>query len=490
MDKNKITTEDSATPDGASVENQIDKTGKKDKKQAKKSGFDFKSFDFNQLMDIDKLKQIASNMNETQWGMLAGGIFMIGYVFYEFVLMSPTVPQNAGMMTPVPSQQQGQAESAEEKFKRENKDVKLPDGSVIPESEVQDKTQMTQQVPFGDKDLEFRIRLPKTWFMSEFARYGLPGQENYAVLTNIARYFGPTIIDTRPYVWVETERLRRFMTAESWTKAYMIKRGISPQVFQIISPTEVQALYVDVRDLQSFAVRSLFRIEGDRMVMVSFGVPVDSYKDYKDIIGLSLNSFSLVRPIKREIEETRDYRLLNVMRFKYFTSWHPKNEWAESTLRPFVELHNPQEQWNEKGNKLQGLILVNVWRNSEHFTPESNMKEIRERLLQMNMTLQDESVQTNDLPLHSNFKTITRHEYLARVNNYVRRDQFDIVKSEQSLTNQEVWVTVMDNGYYRVYLTLVSPQKGSNYVIWAQNQAAYNMLIESMELRGAPAEMQ
>lgn len=475
MKTNKNTTEPTPQP----PEGEDGKPLKKGKKPP---------FDFNQLLDIDKLKEIASNMNETQWGMFAGTIFMLGYVLYEFVLMAPVQPTTT--MSAMPIQSGTHGETAEEKFKRENKDVKLPDGSAIPAEVIEEKTQLTQQVPFGDKELEFRIRLSKNWFMSEFARYGLPGEENYAVLTNIARYFGPTIVDTRPYVWVETERMKRFMSAEAWTRAYMIKRGISPQVLQVVSSTEVQALYVDVRDLQSYAVRALFRVEGDMMIMVTFGVPVDYYNDYKDIMALSLNSFKLLRPINRVIEDIKDYRLLNVMNFKHYTSWLPKNEWAESTLRPFVELHSPQERWNEAGDKLQGLILVNVWRNSEQFTHESNILEIKNRLLRMNMTLRDPEKPAEKLPLHANFKSIERTEYLAQVNSYVRTDQFDIVKSDKSVTYQEVWITILDNGYYRAYLTLITPQKGTNYVTWAQNQAAYELLNESITVRGAPSDIE
>src|SRR5690606_39819677 len=65
----------------------------------------------------------------------------------------------------------------------------LPDGSGVPTQIVAENTQITQQVPFGDKELEFQVRLPSSWVMSEFARYGLPEEEDYSILTNIARYF-------------------------------------------------------------------------------------------------------------------------------------------------------------------------------------------------------------------------------------------------------------------------------------------------------------
>lgn len=483
MKPNKNATDESAT----SSDEQQDNSEKKPLKKGKKQAFDFKSIDFNQLMDFDKIKTIISGMNETQLSISAGAIFLVGYLIYEFVLLAPAQPVNT--MTPTVMAPATQGETAEQRFKRENKDAKLPDGSALSAETIKEKTQLTQQTPFGDKELEFRIRLPKNWVMSEFARYGLPGEEKYKVLTNIARYFGPTILDTRPFVWVETERMTRFMTAETWMQAYMIKRGISPQAVQVTDQKEVQALYVDIRDLQSYAVRTLFRIEGDLMVMTSFGVPIDYYNDYKDIMGLSLGSFSLVRSIERDVEMIKEYRLLNVIRFSHYLSWLPKNEWAESTLRPFLELHNPQERWNEKGDKLQGIIFINVWRNGDIFTPEKNMEEIRQRLLRLNMTLLDDSKKTTELPLRRNFETITRYDYLARVNNYIRKDQFDIVKSEESMTNQEVSITVMDNGYYTAYITLVSPLRGTSYVIWAQNQAAYDLLLDTLDIRGAPSDL-
>src|SRR5690606_41090710 len=92
----------------------------------------------------------------------------------------------------------------------------LPDGSGVPTQIVAENTQITQQVLFGDKELEFQVRLPSSWVMSEFARYGLPEEEDYSILTNIARYFGPAIEDMRPYLWIEVERLKRQIKAETW----------------------------------------------------------------------------------------------------------------------------------------------------------------------------------------------------------------------------------------------------------------------------------
>jgi hypothetical protein len=78
--------------------------------------------------------------------------------------------------------------------------------------------------------------------------------------------------------------------------------------------------------------------------------------------------------------------------------------------------------------------------------------------------------------------------HTALVNRYIRKDDFDIIKSEETKTRQEVWITILDNGYYRTYLTLITPLKDTNYVVWARNMAAYDLLIKSLQARTAPKE--
>lgn len=424
-------------------------------------------------------------LTETQWAMVAGGAFFLLYGLYVVLFESTGAvvqSQDMGLRTPVEAPTQ---ETDEQKFKRENKN-KLPSGTALSKKEIDEKTKVTQQVPFGDKELEFRVRLPKDWVMSEFARYGLPGEEKYAVLTNIARYFGPAIEDARPFMWVEVERQKRYMTSEAWARAYMIKRGIAPQAIQITSTTEVQVLYVDVRDFRTYAVRTLFKVVGDTMVMVSFGVPIQSYKEFKDIMAVSLNSFYILRPNEREIEEIKSYRLLNVLKFKYYNSWLPRNEYSDSTLHPSIELHSPQLVNNERNDLLQGLIMVNIWRKSEQFSPESNMQVITDRLQELSMTLKEPLSPAKNLPVFNGYSKIVQAPYYAQVATYVRKDQFDIVKSDQSKTRQEVWITTLDNGYYVAYLTLITPLQPTNYVIWAQNMAAYDLLMKTIELKKAP----
>jgi hypothetical protein len=95
------------------------------------------------------------------------------------------------------------------------------------------------------------------------------------------------------------------------------------------------------------------------------------------------------------------------LRFRYYASWLPKNEFAQTAIRPSVELHNPQEVNNPNGDLLQGIILVNAWRLSAAFDEKAPMQEIKDRLQGLSMVLQDDEVQpTQDLPIRDSFVSI------------------------------------------------------------------------------------
>ncbi len=434
--------------------------------------------------DMDKL----SRMSELQIAISFVALIALVFVIYTFGFEQPAASGSSDLSLNAVLEKPT-AETAEEKFRRENRNASLPDGSQVPPHVIEENTHLERQIPFGDTTMEYSVRMPNSWMMSNFARYGLPGEEDYTILTNIARFFGPAIEDARPFFWLEIQKLKRYITAEAFSRAYMLKRGIAPEALIIKSETEAEALYVDVRDLRSYAMRTVFRIEGKFMVMASVGAPIESYMDYKDMMGLILKSFDLVNPPQGQIEQIKEYKLLNVLRFKYYESWLPKNEFAQTAVRPSVELHNPQEVNNPKGDLLQGMVLINSWRVSNNFDTKLPMQEIVDRLQGLSMVIQeDEAEATEDLPIRDSFTSITQTKHVALVNRYVRNDDFDIIKSDETKTRQEIWITVLDNGYYRTYLTLITPLRDTNYVVWARNMAAYDLLIKSLQARTAPKE--
>ena len=426
--------------------------------------------------------------------MVVAGIFIASYMYLQpksVAMYDDGLGLAADML---------KKETAEEKFKRENKNIKLPDGSALTPDFIAKQTKLEKNIPFGDKQMEYIVRLPVNWRQSNFAKYGLPGEEDYSILTNIARYFGPAIEDQLPFFWLEVEKLRRFLTAESYLRSYMIKRGTVPETIIVRSETEAEALYIDSRDNRSYAVRSIFRMEGPYVIMATVGAPVQFYSEYKDVMGLIMKSFDLVNPIPGQIEKINTHKLLNVLKFDYYDSWQIRNEQAQTALNPSTELHNILEVEFDnrtrganrglaiKKEPVQGLIFVNAWRVRNAHKAQNPMDVINAKLADIKHVLDPTPLETKQLTLKSDFNSIEQRQYRALVDRYVRQDEFDIIMSEETKTENEVWVTVMDNGYYSVWLTMITPLRDTNYLTWAKNKAAYDLLIRSITVRSAPKD--
>lgn len=379
-------------------------------------------------------------------------------------------------------------ETLEQQFRRENKNVPLPDGSAIPDDVLKSRTQLFRQVPFGDNELAYEMRLPTNWGQSRFTQYGSPSKEKYEVLTNIDRFFGPAVEDVRPFVWLEVERLQRLTTAELYLNAYFIKRGITPETIKVQDMKKAEALYLETRDYNTYVMRTLFVINGDRVMLVTFGVPINAYKTYRDLMGATLASYKMLYAIDRGLEPLESYKLLNVMTFNYPKRWQPRSENRVSSLNPSVEFVLPTEltvRSNEPQDQLNGVILVNGWRNNtmnfnRTVLEQAIVKRLKLSKLELADVLQPEKQIASSDP---NVK-VSQMIYVGIVDlTTPTTEEYGIIQDRSSFPRQEVWVTILDNGDYTAAVTLVTWPQTKNYLNWSYNVISYQTILDTLKLR-------
>ena len=438
----------------------------------------------------------TKNKNTTQDKVVLGVLMAIGLLIYLFV-NSGMDDMATGEESVIPlAQLTGRIGSApkdetlEQQFRRENRNIPLSTGSTIPAEVVNERTRLFRQVPFGDEELAYEMRLPTNWGQSQFTQYGTPGQEKYAVLTNIDRFFGPVLEDVRPFVWVEVERLNRATMAQYYMDLYLIKRGISPEAVRVDGPDRAEALYVNVRDEAAYAMRSLFVMNGDRMMVLTFAVPLQVYQTYKDLMGLTLASFKPLQKIERQPEPLAGYKLLNVLTFDYVKRWETRNENRTTSLNPSVELVLPTELNTDKyalkygDNQIEGLILIQAWRNTPDFNRSTLEQAVIKRLGMGGLKLRDVLQPEKNLPARPGMPKISQAVYIGIVDkSEPTTEEFGVIQSEASFPRQEVWVTIFDNGSYTAAVTLVTWPQTKNYMQWATNNVGYQTILNSLKLR-------
>jgi hypothetical protein len=429
--------------------------------------------------------------------LVLGGLMVCGVLFY-FWMNAPEEPDGqVTLESVIPLAQltgkigaQPKEETLEEQFRRENKNVPLSDGRDIPPDVIKEHTRLFRQVPFGDTELSYEMRLPTNWGQSRFTQYGSPGEERYKVLTNIDRFFGPAIEDKRPFVWLEVERLSRMTTAENYMNQYFIQRGITPEAVKVHNMNRAEALFIQPRDYSSYAIRAVFMINGDRIMLATFGVPLEAYKIYRDLMGLAMSSVQMLETINRQPEPVSTYKLLNVLTFDYPSRWLLRNENRTSSLKPSMELALPTELnvRNTSGfglsNQIDGLILVNAWRKTSTFSRATLEETIIKRLQVNQIKLQAVLQPEKQLLSHDDIASIKQTIYVSYVDNTPpTTEEFGVIQSTAAKPQQEVWVTTFDNGDYMVAVTLITWPQTKNYPNWSYNVTSYTKIVETMKIR-------
>ena len=444
-----------------------------------------------------KKKTAAKNSRQDTYVLIG---LTLGAILIYWLVATPSDPAQDGQTTfesVIPlSQLTGKigvqpktAETPEQRFRRENKNIPLSDGSKIPAKIVAERTRLFSQVPFGDQELTYEMRLPTSWGQSRFTQYGTPGENRYKILTNIDRFFGPSIEDKRPFVWLEVQHLDRFSTAENYMNQYFIQRGINPEAVKVQDMQRAEALFIQTREDSSYVMRTLFIINGDRLMLVTFGVPLDVYNDYRDIMGLTLASFRMQQTIDRQPEDVASYKLLNVLTFDYPARWQTRNPNRTSSLRPSVELVLPTELQVQRDSKLlaneiDGLILVNAWRKIPGFDRSTLEETIIKRLQQNRIKLRDVLQTEKALPAHNEVSDIRQTIYVGFVDNTVpTTEEFGVIQATTSQPEQEIWVTVFDNSDYTAAVTLITWPQTRNYQNWAYNVSSYDKILDTLKLR-------
>lgn len=383
--------------------------------------------------------------------------------------------------------QRPQPETPEQQFRRENKNLPMPDGTDIPPDVLKERTQIFQTVPFGDNELAYEMRLPTNWGQSRFTQYGSPGKEKYEILTNIDRFFGPAIEDVRPFVWLEVERLQRLTTSELYLNAYFIKRGITPETMKVHDGHRAEALYLETRDYNTYVMRTLAVVNGDRLVLVTFGVPIAAYKTYRDLIGMTLTSYRPLQKIERGLEPVNKYKLLNVLTFDYPKRWIIRNENRKTSINPSVEFVLPTElnlTASEIRDQLNGVIIVNAWRHTPDYSRTVLEQSIVKRLKQSRIEMQDVLQAEKQLPSTVPGLKITQTVYVGLIDSTTpTTEEFGIIQDRSSFPRQEIWVTTYENANYTAAVTLVSWPQTKNYQNWSYNVISYQAILDSLKLR-------
>ncbi len=335
---------------------------------------------------------------------------------------------------------------------------------------------LVEEKPLDDPLLAFQVRLPNGWKKS-LDGGSLDIDHSNRVFGEVVSYISPPMLDVHSRFVLEVQELDHKISARDWFVKYVIDNGYSLEALNVIDNKTIEALYVVFRQYDSYVKRTYLTINGSKIVSASYEIPYDRWKTRRDLQTHSVNSFRLLNPSEKPIEQIKTYSFLELVKFDYLGSWTLLDNKIRSIDRMQTSLVTTYEYQREKDEKkwrtryfsprLSGRIDVNVIAKDYNVSMPEEIKKL-------SAFLKEEGLELAEL-------IETREDYtFDETVNFAVVEAYDTNNKSQTLVGYEFWVAPIETDSYYIVVTLLGPNRSARYYQWAVNAQAFAQVIQTM----------
>lgn len=339
--------------------------------------------------------------------------------------------------------------------------IKLVPEYEISKEDLQAQTDEFADVPFGDKFLAYKVRLPKGWIKRQ-SDVTTNADISKKLLGEIARYYGPNAPDARSYFVIQAAELDYEITAKNWFMNYILSRGYTLQGMTTVSDKRIEALYVMLDKDQSYVVRTVGEVNGSRMILAMYYVPEARWQAEKVLQAQAMKTFQFDSPEKVRVEQTRTYAFLDLLRFDYPASWRLLAPNIYSIEAMDAKIVNASDD-----SILNGEVDVHVVSTELDTTLAEEVKNVQKSLETKGLVIGKLIEQPQDYKIHD-------HVYFSRIEVYMANDP------NKELVDYEYWIGVLMEDRYFYIITMLTPARNTEFYVWARNTEAFKMLVQSI----------
>lgn len=344
----------------------------------------------------------------------------------------------------------------------------MPDIPVMDDAEFLKNTKLVRKKPYDENVLAYSMRLPKNWEEGEDR-----SSSNFILsdklFLELNTYYSKAKITGRSRIEIQAINLESNLTAEQWYIKYLLEGGYTNQGFVTHSNQKVEALMIVMEQDYSYYLRTLVVINGSKIIMIRYYIPVGHMNDMASMQAKVLESFKLQHEKERELSEMIAYRFLDVAEVKYPVTWKVFAKPMRSVDRMDVTIMNTKEfrSGGQESITTEGKVDILL---VSSFVENSLIEEIADfkKNIQENGMLVGEK-----LPYNVKLK----HEKNI---DFAITEIYKIVDSTQSQADYELWFTVLVGGNYYYFLTLLTPSQVENYPVWAENTQNYKIMASKL----------
>lgn len=333
----------------------------------------------------------------------------------------------------------------------------------MPEKDFDAATKEVSETPFGDKALNFTVRLPKNW-TAEVAVPSLDGQEGLSkrVLGEILRYVSPTRLERRSYFTLEALEQTYEVSARNWLINYLVGNGVTINALSEQSERVVEALYVQVHGDSTMAVRVKAIINGPRVVLARYYVPQQDFVGERVLQAQVIASFELPNVPEGGIEKWETYGFLDQSYFDYPASWKLSAPQIKSIERMRASLHTGKVE-----NSPDGQINVYVTSRLLDINLADEIKKYRDSFVKIPGYKLGKRIEEIKSPYHDNIE-------------WGAMELYELTPDSITMSKYELAVAVLQGDDYYYFIMMLTPARTVDFYVWSRNMRTFRIIAETM----------
>lgn len=345
------------------------------------------------------------------------------------------------------------AQKIKELFEKE-----IPEVDRLHALEFERISWLHDDVPFNDETLAYEVRLPNGWKEAE------SGLSNYTLsnrlLGEIAEFYSPPRIDApRSRFSIRAVNLEYELEAEQWFLQYVLSNGFTLEGIRVYNKRKVEALHVYLKEGETYVVRTVAQINGKRMILAQFTSPAWYWQDEKVISYEVMQSFKMLSPEIKMIENMKTHQFLDLVEFMYPDSWKLTTSPIKDTDRMTALLENIRPETNI----LDGQIFVDVVSSYIIEDLENEINMVKRKLNKQGLLVGTLMETRDDVSFHKDVEFGFAEVYEAR-------------DTENDSLLYELWMSAMATPEHFYFMYLVTPHRDADFFIWARNVGAFKSI--------------
>jgi hypothetical protein len=357
-----------------------------------------------------------------------------------------------------------------------NKIAALKPVDFIPKAEFEKQTRLErEEAAYNDKYLPYQLRIPSGWTENRRGGAGDISMDDRTlsegVLAILGRYIGPVRNLVRSHVVVEAGSLTYEIGLRDWFLHFILKNGFSLAAYSQKSDRELEALYVQVIDDQTYSVRVRLIMNGPRLLMVRYYLPQENIADERVQQAQVINSFKLLNPSNDLIEKRAEYAFMDQSFFNYPASWSLQARTIYSIERMNAQIY--KKIGDKENEKLLGQIKIDIVSRLLKTSLADEIKKYRK----------ESGVEGYEFG-----NMIERISY--KYDPSMLSGQTEAYHLKPDITGKmkpyEFVLTVLQNNDFYYFISLITPSRDQDFYLWSQNMEAFKITSETMRRTSLP----